>query len=125
MGPAFLLAAPVALVVAAEEWLAQHSVPDGSVARESLATAFTWGVVMGRFADRDALRVKADELKRLGVRFDPPEAALLDDEPMGLDALEQAIVLAEASGNERFAWDSYRRLVQMFGKTVLDIDAPW
>jgi pyruvate, orthophosphate dikinase len=30
--------------------------------------------------------------------------------------------LAEQSGNERFAWDSYRRLIQMFGKTVLDID---
>ncbi len=30
--------------------------------------------------------------------------------------------LAEQSGDERFAWDSYRRLLQMFGKTVLDID---
>ena len=30
--------------------------------------------------------------------------------------------LAEASDDERFAWDSYRRLIQMFGKTVLDID---
>ena len=30
--------------------------------------------------------------------------------------------LAAVSGNERFAWDSYRRLVQMFGKTVLDIE---
>src|SRR5919106_1194701 len=30
--------------------------------------------------------------------------------------------LAEQSGSERFAWDSYRRLIQMFGKTVLDID---
>ena len=30
--------------------------------------------------------------------------------------------LAAVSGNERFAWDSYRRLIQMFGKTVLDID---
>jgi pyruvate,orthophosphate dikinase len=29
--------------------------------------------------------------------------------------------LAEESGDERFAWDSYRRLLQMFGKTVLDI----
>ncbi|TMR08295.1 pyruvate, phosphate dikinase [Nonomuraea turkmeniaca] len=28
----------------------------------------------------------------------------------------------QAGGNERFAWDSYRRLIQMFGKTVLDID---
>ncbi|MDO4665951.1 MAG: pyruvate, phosphate dikinase [Actinomycetaceae bacterium] len=30
--------------------------------------------------------------------------------------------LAKMSGNERFAWDSYRRLIQMFGKTVMDID---
>src|SRR4051795_10654856 len=30
--------------------------------------------------------------------------------------------LAKQAGNDRFAWDSYRRLIQMFGKTVLDID---
>jgi len=30
--------------------------------------------------------------------------------------------LAGQAGNERFAWDSYRRLIQMFGKTVLGID---
>ena len=30
--------------------------------------------------------------------------------------------LAAQSGNDRFAWDSYRRLIQMFGKTVQDID---
>src|SRR3712207_2034201 len=30
--------------------------------------------------------------------------------------------LAAQAGSERFAWDSYRRLIQMFGKTVLDID---
>ncbi len=30
--------------------------------------------------------------------------------------------LAAQSGNERFAFDSYRRLIQMFGKTVLGID---
>jgi pyruvate,orthophosphate dikinase len=30
--------------------------------------------------------------------------------------------LAEQSGSERFAWDSYRRLIQMFGKTVLGIE---
>ncbi|MFI7353527.1 pyruvate, phosphate dikinase [Streptomyces avidinii] len=30
--------------------------------------------------------------------------------------------LASQAGNERFAWDSYRRLIQMFGKTVLDVD---
>ena len=29
--------------------------------------------------------------------------------------------LAKASGNERFAWDSYRRFVQMYGDVVLDL----
>jgi pyruvate,orthophosphate dikinase len=35
---------------------------------------------------------------------------------------ESVLGLAKQSGNERFAFDSYRRLIQMFGKTVLDID---
>jgi len=30
--------------------------------------------------------------------------------------------LIEATGDERFVWDSYRRLIQMFGKTVLGVD---
>jgi pyruvate, orthophosphate dikinase len=30
--------------------------------------------------------------------------------------------LAQQAGTERFAWDSYRRLIQMFGKTVLGVD---
>ena len=29
--------------------------------------------------------------------------------------------LAEASGDERFAWDSYRRLISMYGRTVMDV----
>ena len=29
--------------------------------------------------------------------------------------------LAEMTGNERFAWDSYRRLIQMFGSVVMNI----
>ena len=33
------------------------------------------------------------------------------------DATVQA--LAEKSGNPRFAWDSYRRFVQMYGDVVL------
>lgn len=35
---------------------------------------------------------------------------------------ESVLGLAKVSGNERFAWDSYRRLVQMFGDTVLGVD---
>ena len=30
--------------------------------------------------------------------------------------------LAKQAGSERFAWDSYRRLIQMFGKTVLGLE---
>lgn len=30
--------------------------------------------------------------------------------------------LIEQTGSDRFAWDSYRRLIQMFGKTVMGID---
>ncbi|MFF3755290.1 pyruvate, phosphate dikinase [Streptomyces sp. NPDC002018] len=30
--------------------------------------------------------------------------------------------LAAQAGDERFAWDSYRRLIQMFGRTVLGVD---
>ena len=36
---------------------------------------------------------------------------------------ESVLGLAKSSGNERFAWDSYRRLVQMFGSTVMGVDA--
>ncbi len=35
---------------------------------------------------------------------------------------ESVAGLAKQSGNDRFAWDSYRRLLQMFGKTVLHIE---
>jgi pyruvate,orthophosphate dikinase len=35
---------------------------------------------------------------------------------------ESVAGLAKQSGNDRFAWDSYRRLLQMFGKTVLGIE---
>jgi pyruvate, orthophosphate dikinase len=30
--------------------------------------------------------------------------------------------LTRQTGSERFAWDSYRRLIQMFGKTVMGVD---
>lgn len=68
-----------AAAVAAEAVLAQLGVPEGSVLREPFATTHTWGVVMGRFPDRETMRTKAEELKRLGVRFDelqsPPSLA--------------------------------------------------
>ena len=35
---------------------------------------------------------------------------------------ESVLGLAHRTGDERFAWDSYRRLLQMFGSTVLGVD---
>ena len=35
---------------------------------------------------------------------------------------DSVLGLARAAGDERFAWDSYRRLIQMFGRTVLGIE---
>jgi pyruvate,orthophosphate dikinase len=40
---------------------------------------------------------------------------------VGLNDLSVHGLAAQSGGNERFAWDSYRRLVQMFGKTVCDV----
>lgn len=59
-----------AAAAAAEAVLAQQGVPDGAVTREVVAQNVTWGVVMGRFADRETMRAKAEELRRLGVRFE-------------------------------------------------------
>ena len=40
---------------------------------------------------------------------------------VGLNDESVAGLSAQAGGNDRFAWDSYRRLIQMFGKTVCDV----
>ncbi|MEU4172502.1 pyruvate, phosphate dikinase [Streptomyces sp. NPDC026665] len=57
---------------------------------------------------------------RSGARFSMPGMmeTILD---VGLND-ESVLGLAKVSGNERFAWDSYRRLVQMFGSTVMGVD---
>ena len=57
---------------------------------------------------------------RSGAKFSMPGmmATVLN---IGLND-ESVEGLAAQSGNDRFAWDSYRRLIQMFGKTVQDID---
>ena len=58
---------------------------------------------------------------RSGAKFSMPGMmeTVLD---LGLND-ESVLGLARASGSERFAFDSYRRLLQMFGATVLGIDA--
>ncbi|MCN0180131.1 pyruvate, phosphate dikinase [Salinispora arenicola] len=66
---------------------------------------------------------------RSGAKFSMPgmmetvlNVGLNDRSVVGLARQAHGPAGADSSGgNERFAWDSYRRLIQMFGKTVCDV----
>jgi pyruvate, orthophosphate dikinase len=77
-------------------------------------------------------RLEAQAGKRLGDAADPllvsVRSGARESMPGMLDTVlnlglndETVRGLAEHSGNERFAWDSYRRFVQMFGNVVLGV----
>jgi pyruvate,orthophosphate dikinase len=81
-----------------------------------------------------ALRRLEDTLdRRLGDRHNPLLVSVRSGAQYSMPGMMETVLniglndasvvgLAEASGDERFAWDSYRRLMAMFGKTVLGID---
>src|ERR1700710_2514358 len=57
---------------------------------------------------------------RSGAKFSMPG---MMDTVLNLGLNDRSVEgLARQSGSERFAWDSYRRLVSMFGETVLGVD---
>jgi pyruvate,orthophosphate dikinase len=57
---------------------------------------------------------------RSGAKFSMPG---MMDTVLNIGLNDQSVRgLAQQAGDERFAFDSYRRLIQMFGKTVLGID---
>ncbi|GLF93809.1 pyruvate, phosphate dikinase [Streptomyces yaizuensis] len=57
---------------------------------------------------------------RSGAKFSMPG---MMDTVLNIGLSDASVAgLAQQAGDERFAWDSYRRLVQMFGKTVLGVD---
>ena len=102
---------------ACRAYLKESTVP------ESLATEVT-----------RALRGVEDQMgRRLGDPSDPLLVSVRSGAKFSMPGMMETVLniglndksvlgLAAVSGNERFAWDSYRRLIQMFGKTVLDID---
>lgn len=78
-------------------------------------------------------KVEADMGKQLGDPTDPLLVSVRSGAKFSMPGMMETVLniglndqsvegLAQQSGNDRFAWDSYRRLIQMFGKTVLDID---
>ncbi|EMF31058.1 pyruvate phosphate dikinase [Streptomyces gancidicus BKS 13-15] len=57
---------------------------------------------------------------RSGAKFSMPG---MMDTVLNIGLSDKSVQgLAEQAGDDRFAWDSYRRLIQMFGKTVLGVD---
>jgi pyruvate,orthophosphate dikinase len=115
------LAVPPGFTITTEAcraYLATGELPDGMV-QEIDEHLSVLEQVMGRSlgASDDPLLVSV----RSGAKFSMPGMmeTVLD---IGLND-KSVLGLARASGSERFAFDSYRRLLQMFGATVLGIDA--
>ncbi|MGZ4648970.1 MAG: PEP/pyruvate-binding domain-containing protein, partial [Kineosporiaceae bacterium] len=72
--------------------------------------------------------------RRLGASKDPLLVSVRSGGKFSMPGMMETILdiglgdasvhgLAAASGDEAFAWDSYRRLIQMYGRTVLGIPA--
>ncbi|MET8140929.1 pyruvate, phosphate dikinase [Sphaerisporangium sp. NPDC005288] len=70
--------------------------------------------------------------KRLGAPGDPLLVSVRSGAKFSMPGMMETVLniglndesvrgLAAQAGDERFAWDSYRRLIQMFGRTVLGI----
>jgi pyruvate,orthophosphate dikinase len=102
---------------ACRHYLAHGTVPDGLDAEVSAHLARleeAMGRTLGEEADPLLVSVRS------GAKFSMPGMM----ETVLNIGLSDASVhgLAKQAGNERFAWDSYRRLIQMFGKTVLGIE---
>ncbi|MEW2522045.1 pyruvate, phosphate dikinase [Actinacidiphila alni] len=102
---------------ACRAYLASGTVPDGlddEVAEHLRALEERMGRRLGR--PEDPLLVSV----RSGGRFSMPGMmeTVLD---IGLNDAS-VLGLARMSGREHFAWDSYRRLIQMFGTTVMGVD---
>ncbi|MQM26187.1 pyruvate, phosphate dikinase [Glycomyces sp. NEAU-7082] len=79
-------------------------------------------------------RLEAERGLRLGAAEDPMLVSVRSGAKYSMPGMMETVLdlglndasvdgLAAASGDERFAWDSYRRLIQMFGATVLGIGA--
>lgn len=77
--------------------------------------------------------VEAEAGRRLGQPDDPLLVSVRSGARFSMPGMLETILdvglndgsvlgLAKVSGNERFAWDSYRRLVQMFGSTVMGVE---
>jgi len=98
-------------------YLAEGKVPDGLAVEVDQHLAELEQKIGRRLGDpADPLLVSV----RSGAKFSMPG---MMETVLNIGLSDESVHgLAKQAGSERFAWDSYRRLIQMFGKTVLDID---
>ncbi|MDQ1691726.1 MAG: pyruvate, orthophosphate dikinase [Pseudonocardiales bacterium] len=88
---------------------------------------------MAAEVDEHLVELETKMGKKLGQSDDPLLVSVRSGAKFSMPGMMETVLniglndqsvrgLAAQAGNERFAFDSYRRLIQMFGKTVLDID---
>ena len=88
---------------------------------------------LGDELDRAVARLEAKTGKRFGSIDDPLLVSVRSGAAISMPGMMDSILdlglsdaaaegLARASGNEHFAYDSYRRLIQMYGEVVHGID---
>jgi pyruvate,orthophosphate dikinase len=112
-------------------------VPPGfTISAEACRVFLKTGSVPPELADEidhhvDLLQQKMG--KKLGQADDPLLVSVRSGAAVSMPGMMETVLnvglnddsvngLAHHSGNPRFAWDAYRRLIQMFGKTVLGME---
>ncbi|MFC9693129.1 pyruvate, phosphate dikinase [Kribbella sp. NPDC056951] len=112
-------------------------VPPGFIISTEACKAYlSTGSVPAELADEidhhvDVLQQKMG--KKLGQADDPLLVSVRSGAAVSMPGMMETVLnvglnddsvngLAHQSGNPRFAWDAYRRLIQMFGKTVLGME---
>lgn len=111
-------------------------VPPGfTITTEACRVYLTTGAPPAELSDQIGERLAGVEAamgKRLGDPSDPLLVSVRSGAKFSMPGMMETVLnvglndrsvegLARQSGNDRFAWDSYRRLIQMFGKTVCDV----
>src|ERR1044072_5010489 len=87
-----------------------------------------WTQVLGKLA-----AVESKLGKKFGDAEDPLLVSVRSGSPVSMPGMMDTVLnlglndstvagLAKQTGNERFAWDAYRRFISMFSQIVLDVD---
>jgi len=111
-------------------------VPPGfTITTEACRAYLTTGQPPAELADEigeHLARVEQAMGKRLGDPADPLLVSVRSGAKFSMPGMMETVLnvglndesvagVARQSGNDRLAWDSYRRLIQMFGKTVCEV----